>query len=685
MLRIITEGISLDLPEKFSMEIEETSPVYNDIGSQSLPATVALTRSNIRALGAPYRIDSSTDPNYPAMRAEVIDGVYRRTGTLNVTEAGRKEGITFNIGFDNSEAYSKWRSREMKDLKGLPVNRTNTTPEGWASDFSRIYEDPADPEHAIFSEFSVFPIAVGISAVGNEENAKEYWEVLNNPNGNDGFTQPRTVKRVIDGELKEVNVPPGYGLTVFLKVWRVLELVFKDLGLTVATNPFKDDIELSRLVILNNAVDAVCSGAIDYKHLMPDCKVEEFLNALYVRFGMVYLTDFDSGTVDIHLLRDILEDDASIDITSMMAAPERIEFPEKQYLTLSAATSIDGAKPATDRFEDFAAGADLSRIGRGTNISNWRNTGTSSSPKWDGDLGEGIYDEDYDPDRDPGEWEPPSGWDDDRDDWWDDRDYDMYADRPAISRASAYSDDPDSDAPSLARECVSGQWYKLDGRNGRVKEKSSSFFKWDPQTPGMTPMALSSIDECVPVMSADTKGQTGWMYLDYCPAYLFGARHFHTYIKESGEDGDTGDTTPLAFMFAYTSGRKTCGRLNGELPNGKKILLDDGTRPGLSLLFQFRDGLFNKFWSKYDEILRHGNQKVNVETRIPKNLRTGMTAFRPIMLRGVKCLLDSASYSLPARKDIDMSVKLRTIMTQGEYDIEKEQNVPQLECGGSVL
>ena len=106
-MQVKTNGGTLDLPSGFSIEIEDSNPIFNERGSQSIPATVPATRRNIRLLDAPHRLDAGTDPNYPEKTAEVVDGAYIRRGTMNITEAGKTEGITFNVGFDNSTAYAK--------------------------------------------------------------------------------------------------------------------------------------------------------------------------------------------------------------------------------------------------------------------------------------------------------------------------------------------------------------------------------------------------------------------------------------------------------------------------------------------------------------------------------------------------------------------------------------------------
>lgn len=97
MIEIKTGGEALDLPSGFSIEIEDSNPIYNERGSQSVPATVPATRRNCRLLAAPHRIDAGIDPNFPEQSAEVVEGPYTRRGVLNITEAGKKEGITLSL------------------------------------------------------------------------------------------------------------------------------------------------------------------------------------------------------------------------------------------------------------------------------------------------------------------------------------------------------------------------------------------------------------------------------------------------------------------------------------------------------------------------------------------------------------------------------------------------------------
>lgn len=626
MIEIKTGGEALDLPSSFSIEIEDSSPIFNDRGSQSVPATVPTTGRNIRLLEAPHRIDSGRDPNLPGRVAEVIDGAYIRRGKMNVTEACRNDGITFNIGFDNSTAYAEWAKKKLTELEKLPVYDPDPHEDDQNLKVGRLLSDLYgwyQTGEAKKCPFAVFPIAVSKEEVGSDKTKQTVWEMFNLPKREGGFQAPPTVTRVIDNTVTEVTVPAGYAVTPFLRVWRVLELVFDNLGLTMAYNPFKADVELARLVVLNNAADASCLGVIKYADVMPDCTVEEFLNALWVRFGLVYNIDYSTEMVSLSLLKDILEQHGSVDITEFTAGVEKITYEARQYIRLSAATSIEGAAPSHDRFEDFTKGLDTSDIKLGSNIADSYN-------------------------EESGE---------------------------AVTAGSSF----------LARELVTGTWFRLDASNNKVRATSSSFFNWDPKPDGHTALDLSSVDECVPVGSASCMRATSWAFSDMCPLYLVGARHYHSYIVGNDEEKE-GDETPLAFMLAYTVDGKTIGRLNAEGYDGKGLKPDDGSTPTLSLLFQFHDGLFAKFWRRYDEILRHGNRSVEVSAAINKLwLNRYLNPLSVCRLKNIRCLIDTATYSLPAGKNVEVALRLRTIQTQGSYNIDAEQNIPNFSAGSRHL
>lgn len=683
MLKISLNNQPLDLPEDFSFDIEEISPIFNERGSQSLPATVPVTRRNCILLDAAHRMDAGTDPNLPYRTAEVTDGPMVRRGLMNITEAGRSSGITFNIGFDNSTAYVRWQNKKLTELESLPVYKPDPEQQGdpvelLLLDLYRIYQTPlpaTDP-------FAVFPVALNNESTTSGDETTTYWELLNIP-GTQGLVQPSKVMRLIGGEVTEVSVPAGYMVSPFVRVWRVLEIIFADLGLSITENPFREDDELALLVVLNNAADAICTGEVKYADILPDCTVAAFMNALWVRFGLVYYIDDNNGTVRLEFLKDILNQELTHELTPYTSTSPRITYDTRQYIHLTAATSLEYAAPATERFEDFTKGLDMSAVRTGNHVSEWTNNGTAEAPEWDGDVYDDYNDpwENYDPEDpddpdgpDPEETDPDDGreepdLDDDREPY--DEDY----------RAKARKDARAAESSSfLAREYITGNWYRLDSSNNSVRESSSCFFDWNPQPEGCNALDLQSDDECVPLARVSYSN-----FNAICPMFLTGARHFHTYIKGSDDTDKSGDGTPLAFMFAYTRNGKTFGRLNAEGEDGLPIELDSGLKPALSLLFQFSDGLFATFWKQYDEILRHGNRLIEVTAYIPKDDIRRMDLLGIYRLHGVRCLIDSMNYSLPAGAKVPVNLKLRTIQTQGKYNINKEQAVPEFKIGTKQL
>lgn len=106
----------------------------------------------------------------------------------------------------------------------------------------------------------------------------------------------------------------------------MLELVFSEFGYTITENPFKTNKELSNLVILNNAADCCVKGKLSYADLMPDCTVEDFLNALHVRFGLVYNVSSDTKTATLRLIRDIVDDVPDIDLSRSLTDEPLITY-----------------------------------------------------------------------------------------------------------------------------------------------------------------------------------------------------------------------------------------------------------------------------------------------------------------------------------------------------------------------
>lgn len=678
MLQILIDGQALDMPRDFSADITVTNPIFNDRGSQTLPITVPATNRNMRITGFLTRPDCRRDPAKPSVACRVVDGAMNLTGTVNFTSAGIKSGISFSIGFDAATVYERWNKLPLAQLTSLPV-LTILDPDD--SDYpgdqlmSYLYQvyASADPQT---QPLAVFPVAVDnpytetTTTVGDQERTVKNWcyEILNLPTDR-GLTPPSRVWRIIDGVRTEVSVPAYYGVTAFVRVWRLLELICEDAGFTIDErygNPFKTDLELSRLVVLNNSADACCTSSLNYAELMPDCTVAEFLNSLWVRFGLVYDVSLVTGKISFRLIKDVVDDAPAMSLDTMLAGMPDVKFNKPQCVKLTAQRSFDGAATASDRFEDFTAGIDLSHLHIGKDVANWTRNGDTND--WDYDI---------EPEQpEPPDPEPPD-IDDDRDD-----DRDMAPARVRQANGNATEG-------VVAYEVRTGQWYLLDPTNGMVKQPSSGFFDWDPRPPECETVELSSADECVPV--GRVKLQQPVQFNDLVPMYLAGARHRHTYVKSGDTTSDeasttashkSGAATPLALAFALTGCTEcpagTIGRITGEDATGKLVTFGTGAnaqRHSLSLFFQFKNGLFDRFWRRYDEFLRHGNRSVEVDLQYPKNSLMSVDVLRPARFSNLPCLVDTLNYSWPASNSVAVKAKLRMLSMSGDYDLDAEQHV----------
>lgn len=341
------QGI-VDINTEFSLDIELTNPVFSERGSMTYPATLPASSRNRKIFKNAQRLDAVNAPESD-VRVVVSDGVYRRTGKLNVLSAGMETGISINIGFDEGEMYSLFEDTALSKLN-WPVE-----------DYYDAYYAAERLQQVMLEEittnYAVFPLLVG----GETINNVYYPEYLNRPTYNtesskwELISEARYENCVNSGNVIKTMVPEGYGCTAFLKVHYILSRIFSHFGYTLVENPFEKHTQLKRLVVLNNIADVIVRGKIDYSELLPDCTINEFFNSLYVRTGMVYFVDGAQKTVRIKFLKDILKSAATSEWKQYITSSPTISFATPKRIVLSANNSFDGAEPQKETIKQFLA------------------------------------------------------------------------------------------------------------------------------------------------------------------------------------------------------------------------------------------------------------------------------------------------------------------------------------------
>ncbi len=390
MLKIKTNKGYLDLGGDFTVQIDEKSPIMNDRGTQTVPVTVPYTSNNAKLTGFAHRLDLCNKPLAEDSTCTVQDGVYRRTGKINIVSAGRMEGTTLNIGFDNSEAYNAWKAKKLNSIE-LPVKEYSSV--------ISLCTHLQQVLNGYKTDYAVFQIMTANESKDGVYYPKYLNYIYPTTEGSSIYKlryEARTETFLIDGTPTETTLPTGYGVTAFLYVWRVLELIFSEFGYSIIENPFKTDKELSRIVILNNAADCCVKGMLSYADLMPDCTVEQFLNALNVRFGMVYNVSSDTKAARIRLIKDIIKSSPGIDFSNMVTSHPVTTYETARQIKLSAKTSFTSAAPSVERFEDYLKGhknvAKLNRVdtSKRVNYLNYEKT-TGKWYKWDSENNRIVY------------------------------------------------------------------------------------------------------------------------------------------------------------------------------------------------------------------------------------------------------------------------------------------------------
>lgn len=346
-LTIKTDKGVFDVPTDFNVEIETTSPIYTDKGSQSIASTLPGTNHNLAVIDHIHRIDIVNAPGRDVM-AVIADGIYRRTGKLNITSPSRKTGIVCNIGFDESLMYEAWNDVSLKKIPGLPVYKPEGGITALMDHLSKVmkYQEEAD--------YYVFPVMAS-----NEKSGNEYYPEYINPlrlvnhSLYDLKKDSRTEKMIVSGSVIDVKLPTGYGISPFIKVSRILELIFSAYNFDLVENPFASHYQLKKMVVLNNVADAIVQGQIEYKNMMPDCTVNEFLDSLFCRTGAKIYVNGDNKTARIKLIKDSIADEPFEDWTLFRASELVPTFGTPKQVKLSAGTSFEGAEPAADSFEEF--------------------------------------------------------------------------------------------------------------------------------------------------------------------------------------------------------------------------------------------------------------------------------------------------------------------------------------------
>lgn len=335
-MKLTTQRGELDLPRDFSLNIECNNPLLSQEGDASIPVALPSSSHNLTVLGHVERIDRCECYDNK-VEAFLQVGPVQKRGQLIIDTAHRRDGIAVSFAIDNGDLYSKSKGKTLKEILS---EHTET----FASLEEAMKEMQECYEGANF-DYKIFPVAVA----PYEENGNIVYQYNNEDSSGTLVYEARTVH---EGDVEQMQVPAGYGIAPFLKLSRLVEILFQRLGFEVTENCLSQ-FPFQRMVIVHNCSDCLCNPTttLYYKDLVPSCTLNEFLEWLNAKFHVQPVVDSELKKVSIVSMEQRLVMSPDIDISGKVEGDFTVLLNPTSRVVLSPINKIEGTDPAAATFD----------------------------------------------------------------------------------------------------------------------------------------------------------------------------------------------------------------------------------------------------------------------------------------------------------------------------------------------
>ena len=347
-MKMTTQQGQFDLPQDFTITMERTNPMLCEEGDASIPATLPASSNNLEVLEHRERIDRAR--RYKNKVDAILEvGPVHKHGQLVIQSVNEDEGIDASFAIDNGDLYAKSKSKSLKEIFAN-VTQSFTDVDSACIEMWHIYGgDTGGTE-----DYTIFPVAV---APYEDEDGNKVWQ-FNNEISEKGVLvyESRGVRE--DDIL--MSVPKGYGIAPFLKLYRLIEILFDCLGYRVVYNCFATTEDLKALTIVHNCSDCFCNPTctLYYKDLVPSCTLSEFLDWLQAKFHVQPIVDSNAMEVKVMTMESILAESAldpylNADVSKMIEGAPTVHHSPSRRIVLQPTNSLDGTTPAAETFDQL--------------------------------------------------------------------------------------------------------------------------------------------------------------------------------------------------------------------------------------------------------------------------------------------------------------------------------------------
>lgn len=327
-MEIVTStGEAFDMDPGMVLEIDRPNVFFSEMGEQSLPVTLPPTERNFKILGNPETTAKRTKSNN-RINVSIRTGVFHITGRMAILSANRKTGVQASFFLNTGAFYEKFKDVKLSEIFAQKVLKFTSVTD--AITFCKNLMITPDPR------FACFPVSIYsaeqqttslmLNQRTTEVAADGYYRMYNDV--------PRT--ETVDG--KSVSVSAGFYISPFIRANHLLSEVMAYMGYTINPNFFTFTQPFPDMVFLNNNIDTIVKGEIRYDQIVPDITVSDLLSLFRNKFCCEFIPDEITKSVDIILFRDLMDEQADVDLSSRLAGfvtPNYAESMRRLKLTSS--------------------------------------------------------------------------------------------------------------------------------------------------------------------------------------------------------------------------------------------------------------------------------------------------------------------------------------------------------------
>lgn len=371
----LEKGEDYNLKPDTQIQVERTNPFFNDYGEQTTPLELPTSERNRRLLGFPDSFGRRVKMS--AVDVAIQDGEYFAQCRQVVLGAQYKGNISTSFYINDGSFYSRIQKVKLKDIfKDELIPGINTVEQG--IEFCRSLRNNTNEQYGIFPVLLTDDSSVDsgfnykiLNAYGKEKpiQSKTVWmwtdegykqveistlSAFHPDTSDDGCDFYNAVQRTeYVGEVP-ITLAPGYYISPFIRANYLLKRIFSYFGYELQDNFFTQTEPFSKMVVVNNVMDALVNGRIKVADLVPDVTCADFIAVFRKKFCCEFTSDEGKRTADVIFLRDALSARPTEDLTRCVTEEPILSYKaEKDYrrITLSSADKVD--TDISDSYDDL--------------------------------------------------------------------------------------------------------------------------------------------------------------------------------------------------------------------------------------------------------------------------------------------------------------------------------------------